>query len=408
MKIIRKAVNKLLRDCINLIFPYIPKKKNRIYVSSFNGKFADSPKVIAKELKTQRPDLEVVYLINEKKSDFPQIFIPSVAGSWKDRWYLASSVAIVDNMYGWKMNWLKNDSVKSVKIYNSINEKNRKKNQKVYSTWHGTPLKKMGRDIVGSDIIDFDCPNTTMFLGNKHTIEVMDRLTFGKVRMVLSGSPRNDQLIKNNFDVRMAIKKKIGVLPDKKIAMFAPTFRDESGDGYGANVYMSGIKQLEELPVTDFLYTLEKKFGGEWVLVCRFHYFVDNQIDWEAINKKYPGVILNGNALDDMADYLLVSDVLLTDASSCMFDFALTYKPCFMFFPDYDQYKNIQRGFYFEECQLPFKISKTYNELKENIMNYDDTNYKQNVDSMLALIGNAEDGHAAERIASYIISDLFS
>ena len=104
-----------------------------------------------------------------------------------------------------------------------------------------------------------------------------------------------------------------------------------------------------------------------------------------------------------MAEYLACADVLLTDYSSSMFDFALTGRPCFLFAPDREHYEKRERGFYMSYDALPFPASYTGGELLEKIKTFDKESYKQKIAKFLAAIGDAEDGRASERITRCII-----
>ena len=69
------------------------------------------------------------------------------------------------------------------------------------------------------------------------------------------------------------------------------------------------------------------------------------EFDTSFLEKEYIGQIYNGNYGNDMTEYLIVSDVLITDYSSSMFEFIITGKPCFLFCPDLDNYEKNERGF---------------------------------------------------------------
>ena len=189
------------------------------------------------------------------------------------------------------------------------------------------------------------------------------------------------------------------------MVLFAPTFRNDGKDVEGKNIQRSGLNQISGIIFDELFASLKKRFGGEWIFVCRFHYHVSNLVDWDELENKYPGKVVNGNNSSDMAEYLKCTDVLITDASSSMFDFALTYKPCFLFFPDIDNYSNKERGTYIDPYSLPFKTSKSFKALVEDIEMFDYERYKFQVDKLLSNLGNTDDGHASERIAKYIYEE---
>ena len=92
---------------------------------------------------------------------------------------------------------------------------------------------------------------------------------------------------------------------------------------------MSGVFQLKALDIDALLSTLGEKFGGEWCFVFRSHNLVMKAIQNESLG--IHSDIINGNRFPDMAEYLAVSDALLTDYSSSMFDYMLTKRPTFLY-----------------------------------------------------------------------------
>ena len=157
----------------------------------------------------------------------------------------------------------------------------------------------------------------------------------------------------------------------------------------------------------DYLFeALQCKFGGDWVMVCRFHYHVSDMVNWDELDKKYDGRVINGNLSDDMAEYLVCADILMTDASSCMFDYIITGKPCFLFFPDVDNYENRERGFYYPIKKLPFPISVNFKELLDDISDFDYKDYSEGVNKLKSDFGYYEDGESSERILKWIIEDV--
>lgn len=145
------------------------------------------------------------------------------------------------------------------------------------------------------------------------------------------GLPRNDELSNNNGKDRVAnIKKKLG-LPNKKIILYAPTFREYEKDG--VNCVMS-------LPI-DFE-KWERILGEEYILLLRAHHEVV-----KVMNIKENAFIKNVSSYSDLNELMMVSDILISDYSSIFFDYSILGKPMFSFSYDYDKY-NEERGLYFD------------------------------------------------------------
>lgn len=379
--------------------------KNKIVFTSFDGHYSDSPKYISIAIHKLAPDIEQVWLINEKYSNLIPDYATAInINSEEATQHKISARAIVDNVYATRAYEQITAGVLASfkrKVFSWINKKN---GQYIFTTWHGTPLKRMGRDQIGNSVYGFSCPATTMLLGNKFTLDIMRHLTFSNIKMKLIGCPRNDILFASD-EKKNEIKERLGLPLDKKIVLFAPTFRTD-GNMSKKNINRSGIDQLSQIDFDKLFLVLNKKFNGNFVFVGRFHYHVEQMINFDELNKKYPNKIINGNLHDDMAEYLAATDVLLTDASSSMFDFALTKRPCFLLFPDLTYYKDSERGFYLDINTLPFPCSKNFDELCNDILNFNPIVYENKIDEMLSSFGYVDDEGSSERIANYILKKL--
>ena len=143
---------------------------------------------------------------------------------------------------------------------------------------------------------------------------------------------------------------------DKKVILYAPTFRD--------NQHTSGMGYTYALNI-DFD-RLKEKIGKDYVIIFRTHYFIANSFDFE----KYKGFIYNMSNHDDVNDCYVLSDIIVTDYSSVFFDFANLKRPMLFYMYDLEEYKEELRGFYFEiEDVLPGPIVKTQEELEQEILN---------------------------------------
>lgn len=383
------------------LFGRLPVKKNTVLFNSFYGMYNDNPRYVSIKLHEKYPDIKIIWVISAKNHENVPDYVKTVKyESAKYYYWTYRANAIVDNMlgirpHGSSSKWYKNFLKSVLRIFAPL----RKKKQYNISTWHGTPLKRLGLDrfdkpqpkfkrVQGScDCMLAGCTLTRDCIKSAHFREFM-------VPFNMYGTPRNDILFDKDADI-LALKQKLNLPEDKKIILFAPTFRDDSIDD-------SGITQMNSIDFYGLFDTLHKKFGDEWCFVFRVHHVVVAKIDVDALVNKYGARFINGNIGDDMAEYLKCADILLTDYSSSMFDYALTKKPCFLYTPDKEHYEKDLRGFYFSMDTLPFPVSNDYNGLIENIQNFDDLDYMAKVDNFLTEIGNVEDGHASERVVDDI------
>ena len=140
---------------------------------------------------------------------------------------------------------------------------------------------------------------------------------------------------------------------------------------------------------------LEQKTGDSWIIGCRLHPNIqkDAALDGVISMTRYP----------DMQELLGASDCLITDYSSCMFDMAIAGKPCFLYVPDLDEYTSHERGLYFNIMELPFPICCGMDMLEDSVRNFDKSAYQKQINLFLQKTGSYEDGHAAARVAEYIV-----
>lgn len=388
-----------------LLLKAIPVKKGRIVCTSLGGHFSDSPKYISAKIKEIRPEAEVIWLVDKNRlAEVDNLYRAVDINSFKGNYYASSAEIRIDNVYGDCAFNVDEDKSALAKLKLRFLFWLKKKNQIVYTTWHGTPIKRMSRDQIGNNWSDFLCNDVRMFLDNQNTVNIMRHLTFNKIDISLLGLPRNDLLFSTE-DNKSTLKKKLGLPTNKRIVLFAPTFRNDGKDVADKNIYRSGLDQLEQIDFNKLFCVLNSRFGGEWVFVCRFHYHVEKMVNWNALEKEYSGRIINGNMNDDMAEYLACADVLLTDVSSCSFDFSLTGKPCFLFFPDYERYITKERGLYYSLEELPFPLSKTFDELIGIIGHFNQDEYQKNVTEMLKAFGYVQETDASTKLAKLIIEE---
>ena len=114
-------------------------------------------------------------------------------------------------------------------------------------------------------------------------------------------------------------------------------------------------------------------------------------------------LIINASQYPDIQELLCAADILITDYSSCIWDFSFTFKPCFIYAPDLKKYQD-EQGFYTPIEDWPFPLAKTNQQLMENIIVFDDEKYKQAVKKHHADLGSYETGTACEQFCRAVFS----
>lgn len=294
-------------------------------------------------------------------------------------------------------------------IVNSIMPENiKKKDNQVYvQCWHGTPLKRLRYDIKvnGSSLNsveeiryrnDIDAKRFDYFISpSKFCTEkftsAFNLVNLGKENIIIEkGYPRNDRLFSFTNDDVENIKNKLGIPKDKKIILYAPTFRD--------NQHTSGVGYTYNLGI-DFD-TLMDKINDEYVILFRTHYFVANSIDLS----KYEGFIYDVSRYDDINDLYIISDLLITDYSSVFFDYANLKRPMLFYMYDLDDYKNNLRDFYISLEELPGPIVEKEEDLLNEINNIDnyDKKYREKYNIFNEKYNYLDDKDSSMRVIEYL------
>ena len=299
-------------------------------------------------------------------------------------------------------------------IVNSIMDEciTKKKGQVYVQCWHGTPLKRLRYDIEVNGAVlntieeirkrnDRDASKFDYFISpSKYCTEkftsAFNLIALGKKDIIIEeGYPRNDSLFNRNKKDVDKIKDKLGIPKDKKIICYLPTFRD--------NQHTSGVGYTYNLAI-DFD-SLKKRFGKDYVILFKPHYFIANKIDLS----KYKNFVYNVANYDEINDLYLASDLLITDYSSVFFDYANLNRPVMFYMYDFDDYKNNLRDFYISLDELPGPIAKTQKELEDYIVNIDKSisKYKKTYDKFNDKYNYLDDGNASERVIRVVFDNLF-
>ena len=346
-----------------------------VLFESYAGKvIGDSPKDIFLALQKTRPNLKFYWTISANQKA-PQGSIGLVHGSRQWLKVLASAKYLVNNSnFPWYF---------------------RKAEGQVYlQTWHGTPLKRLGRDIHSNKL-------------TKGYLETMDReatywnylispssyctKTFPAAfnyagQIIETGYPRNDRLVIPPTGLREEVRKKLSLTGDVKLVLYAPTWRDSNRSQSG---HWEGVNFLKP----------ELKLPPGFQLAFRGH---SNTHPLHNVNTA--GGAIDLTLYPDITELFLAADVLITDYSSAMFDFTVTGKPVLFLAPDLSMYEE-ERGFYFNYRQTaPGPILSTSEEVVEALGKLDliIKQYEAPYASWQKLYNSLEDGNATQRVIDVV------
>ena len=237
-----------------------------------------------------------------------------------------------------------------------------RKTQIYIETWHGTPLKRLGCDIE----TDSDPRQTRSHMhrryrakGKKVTFfpspspyyseKIASAFAIGdpSVKFVASGYPRNDKLFHYTSEEIQKKKEALHIPEGKKVLLYTPTWRDSSLDENGAFSLPDGFD----------VNVLMDMLGSDYILLFRAHHQIG------AAKIKDNPVIYDVSDVESVNDLYLVSDLMITDYSSTMFDYANLMRPMVFHMYDADSYEQDVRGLYLSPEELPGPITKTEQEL---------------------------------------------
>ncbi|MGM9645594.1 MAG: CDP-glycerol glycerophosphotransferase family protein [Eubacteriales bacterium] len=367
MKVIRK-LKQMLCLCLFRIFPI---KKNRILFMSYYGKQINcNPFAIYKEIKKSAPEYECVWVDNSLSFDEKTVRYKSVAFYY----YIRTSRFLIFNA---RPNF----------------DIRKRKNQRYIQTWHSflgfKMIEKDAEDTLDAKYVKKAKKDSTyidlLISGCKFRTDCFRRNFWYSGEIAEIGTPRNDVLFSHEKDaIIQRTKRELGVEPDTKIVMYAPTFRNSDDLSY-----------ITSLDVENLLAALQKRYPCKWQFVYRLH---PNVTCYEML----PEGTINASGYNDMQSLLLTSDILITDYSSAMFDFMLLDRPCFLYCPDYDNYIINERNTYFTIEELPFIVCKTNAELCDAVSDFNDGEYKALLKEFKDRIGSFECGRASEKILEWI------
>ena len=277
-------------------------------------------------------------------------------------------------------------------------------------TWHGTPLKKLALDIE-----EVQMPNVKtnqykktfikessrwdyLISPNAYSTEIFRRAFKYEKEIIESGYPRNDYLIKNNNDKFINVKKKeLGIPSNKKIILYAPTWRDDLF--YSVGRYKFDLNLELDL--------MRKTLGEEYVLLLRMHYLIFEHLDVT----DYEGFVYDFTDYEDIRDLYLISDVLITDYSSVFFDYAILKRPIIFYTFDIERYRSKIRGFYFDfEKLAPGPLVFTTEDIIKHIKEFEDKGFylSKNNEMFLNKFFYLESGKSSQRVVERVFAERSS
>ena len=309
---------RIKREVYRKVLSRLPiRRGSAVFESHLGGSYSDSPKYIHEALRRSGYKGRVTWSYAKSTAGFPKDAVLVERGSWKYLRALARAEFWIDNQ-GFPQ-WI-----------------GKRSGTTYVQTWHGTALKKMGANTPQvKAMLAADRKKLAAAVGRfdhflvraEYDIETLVEAFELRAEPLRVGYPRNDLLLAPDREQRgAALREKLGLPADRRIVLYAPTFRSAAGafePGFDLEAFAAAL-------------------GDTHLLLVRAHY-----LNTVVVPRSAGDAVRDVSAHPDVTELMLVSDVLVTDYSSVMFDYALLDRPMVFFAPDAQDYGR-DRGTYFD------------------------------------------------------------
>ncbi|MEU2900679.1 CDP-glycerol glycerophosphotransferase family protein [Streptomyces sp. NPDC001273] len=346
-----------------------------VFAAYWNRGVACNPAAIAAELAELAPHIHPVWVVSERNAALlppgTDHVVPGTRRYWE---VLATAKYLVNNV---------NFPNAVVKRPDAVH----------VQTHHGTPLKRMGMDQMAfpaaAQGLDFDALLERVdkwdysLSSNSHTTRMWERAYPARFVPLEHGYPRNDvYYTAGAADIR-AVRERLGIAPGRRAVLYAPTHRD----------YEAGWTPRLDLAA------LAARLGEDTVLLVRGHYFYAAGVS-PLTGPRRSGRVIDVSSYDPVEELCLAADVLVTDYSSIMFDYANLDRPIVIHADDWETYRTT-RGVYFDlMADAPGPVARTQDELT-GILTTDAWHDESAAKARAAFrrrFCEYDDGRAAERV----------
>jgi len=365
----------LVKRVIYTFFSVFPIKKNKIICNNFYSKgYGDNPKYIVNELLKHKEKYEIYWICQSKYNDtLPNGVIP-VNSAFKYLYHFATAKVWISNV--------------RLPLYLS-----KRKRQYYIQTWHGAlGFKKIEEDAMQSLSKNYiksakkDTKQIDLFISNSKFLSNIYRTAFWyKNNEILEvGIPRNDILKKNDIKLQKALKERLNV-SGYNILLYAPTFR------------VVNSKKIYDIDPEKLVNLLEKITNSKWKILVKLHPNIDNPDEYFNFSDN----VVNVSYYSDINELFFITDILITDYSSCAFDYMTLNKPVFIYANDLESYIK-ERDFYINFKEVPFPIALNKKELAKNIENNINKDFSSLYKDFIKHYGVNETGNSSKEIVKII------
>lgn len=374
----RRILSRIRRWLVRLwmllcrVRPIAPEKI--VVMSYYGGGYGDNGKAIVRSLLEKAPGLDIVWVGRpDTEASIPQPLRYVRFRSMAYYYELATAKVWIDN------------SRKGADVV-------KRRGQFYMQTWHGSvALKRIEKDAQSHLSTGYledarhDSRMADVILSGCGFFTRLIRRAFWYDGEILEcGTPRLDKLFAAGSD-RSALRK-LGIPDDKKVVLYAPTFRSNGV----VDCYLRDFAQV--------LSALKARTGEDWAAAVRLHPNAARKANWIS----YSDTVINATSLPDLYELLPVADLVISDYSSLIFEAGMLNKPVFLYATDVESY-GLDRNFYFRLEELPFPLARNTVELLKIIGSFDENVYLERLEAFNDSIDYFEKGTASETAANRIL-----
>lgn len=389
--ILKRQIKAFLHGLAYYICRICPIDRQKIVMWTFEGSggYGCSPKYVAEELlrrnREEGENYKIVWLLNDLSKEFPPEIQKIKSTLWNRAYHLSTAGIWVSNtrtFYGTK----------------------KRKGQYYIQTWHATicikPIGKYRGNLfpkIAYLVSKYDSKLINYVLSGSTWCDHMypEGLVYDG-EIIKTGTPRCDILLNQRAEKYCQMREEYSIPADAKIMLYAPTFR-------GGNQSKNRSVNTEEATV-DFerlLYSLKKRFGGEWYVFLRLHPQLAAKME-KLKTCQISDRLIDVSQRPDINEIIAGSDAFLTDYSSAIFEANMIGLPGFIYADDLREYVADRGDLFFDMYQLPFPVALNNDELMERIEEFDEAEYKRRTEAFMDETGIFEDGRASARVGDLI------
>lgn len=365
----------------------LPVRKGSVVFESHMGTcYGDSPRAVHEEVRARGLPLRAVWAYADSPDGFPKDARLVRRWSWRYLWALARAEYWVDNQ-GFPQHLDKPSGTTYLQ------------------TWHGSAYKRMGfdetrvrlqnapqRERLQQAVRRFD----HFLVRSEHDVATLARAyRLPEESLLRTGYPRNDALVaarvRDETEGRLPrppLAAELGLSDHRTVVLYAPTFRGGPGRRRRQRLLLDAARFAE-------------RFGDTCTLLVRAHY-----LEAASLPACPPGTVVDVSRHHDVSELLALADVLVTDYSSIMFDYALLDRPIVLFAPDLDAYA-AERGSYFDlREKAPGPVTTTEEELFGVLarLKSADAGYQEARAAFAAEFGAFDRGDAARAVVDTVFA----